>query len=294
MAVIYFFGVRSALLLAGTAVLGIAGMYLGVYLLTLRIPEATLPAALALSSVAGGLGLWVSRKDLVLAKGVLIFFGAVFFSWLLRYVVQVPERPGEDAVSVLLQSVLDMQAGYPPSDARRSLAYPLLLMMSPVGTILVTITALILVSVFVVSFWVFLEESRGDSSLARWVPPIVAGLVVVTVPIVWIALAYSNSHTLMALCVTSALAVVLEAIRRGSFGTAQGFLLALSALVGSLTRLEGAVLILIILLPVLINIQRFPKRDQMLILGVSLVPGLTLGSGYLSRISPLCQLAVSS
>lgn len=272
----HLFGVKNPLLLSGLGILGSSVVSLVGFPISLVLGTSPFWIVLLLSAavlVAALVKAWRSRD---LWWGLWVFSLLVIFAWLLRFVVQVRERSGEDAISVMLQAVFEIQQGDPPSDLRRSYAYPLLIALGPEGTILASVTPLVTVSVLVVAISFAIELLPGERNGVRFWSISLGSALVVSAPILWIALAYTNSHVLMALAIAAGTGGVLVSIQTLSLNRPTVALLALSSLVGSATRFEGAFMMLVVLAPLLLGTFDYLAAKRALVLALSSAPALGL------------------
>jgi Cation transport ATPase len=91
-------------------------------------------------------------------------------------------------------------------------------------------------------------------------------LVVMSAPIFWVALGYTNSHVLAALAIAMATYCVLGSIKALTFDGRHVGLLSVSAIVLATARFEGAVLFLVIISPLMLSLAGYlqPYRYRVL------------------------------
>lgn len=286
-ALFFFFGVRNPLVLAGSAILGTSAVSLVGFPVALLFSASPFWIVLMLTAVMALTVIVVGRASQQLWQGLGLFAVLVALAWFLRFVVQVRERSGEDAISVLLQAVLEVQQGQPPSDLRRSYAYPLLIALAPEGTILASVTPLVTLSVLAVTVGFAIEILPRSRKGARFWAIFLGVALVASAPIVWIALVYTNSHVLMALAIAIATGGVLVSVQTLSLTRSTVALLAIAGVVGSTTRFEGAFMMLVVLAPLLLATFDYLASKRAVVLALSVVPTLGLTQWILLSQSPL-------
>jgi hypothetical protein len=286
-ALFFFFGVRNPLVLAGSAILGTSAVSLVGFPFALLFGASPFWIVLMLSAVMALAVIVVGRVSPQLWQGLGLFAVLVALAWFLRFVVQVRERSGEDAISVLLQAVLDIQQGQPPSDLRRSYSYPLLIALAPEGTILASVTPLVTLSVLAVTVGFAIELLPRNRNGARFWAIFLGVALVASAPIVWIALVYTNSHLLMALAIAIATGGVLVSTQSLSLPRSTVALHAIAGVVGSTTRFEGAFMMLVVLAPLLLGTVDYLASKRALVLALSFAPTLGLTQWILLSQTPL-------
>lgn len=275
--VFVLFGERRLGIIAGGALIG------GVSILLLVFPVSFLtginplfPGLFGAASLSGA-ALFRRENRPIFIRALALYFFLVVSAWILRFVVQVRERPGEDAISVMLQAVLELQQGSGPSDIRRSFAYPLLIATAPEGTILASATPLLLISVVVLAITTGRSLLPTSPSFPAQTSVMIGTVIVVSAPIFWVALAYTNAHVLVALAIAVAAHAVLQTTKTLALSRSDVGLLALSAFVVSTSRFEGGLLFLLTLTPILLGTGGYLRSSRVIISSVSLIPALGLG-----------------
>lgn len=255
-------GMRRPLLVAGSAPIAFTAIALAVFPIAVIFSYAPLVPVVVLSLVLGLLALLRKRTRYFFLPAFLVASGISVLGWMLRWLVVIPERVGEDAILVMLQSVLDIQGGDLPNDPRRGLAYPLIIGLSDSGSILSSLTPVISVSIvaLIIHFGRELLGPTEPKYKALILSTSVA--VLISTPIFWVAMAYTNSHTLLGLSITAVAGSVLTSLGRTSMTREAHALLIFGLFVSATVRFEGALLSLVAILPALLSPSSFTMTNS--------------------------------
>jgi hypothetical protein len=178
-----------------------------------------------------------------------------------KYLLDIGERHHSDTSNVLALAVVAMQGEIsdlsPLSDSfKRGISYPLMLSLGPEGRILGGFTPLIFLSLIGSALWISWRLLSGSvSRRVFFVSAAVIGVFSVSVPIFRVAMFYLNGHTLMAYGLVLLVGGVVVAARDESFGPTSAALVLLGGSLGMTSRIEGVVLVGIVLL--LLTSQRW-------------------------------------
>lgn len=170
-----------------------------------------------------------------------------------KYLFDIGERHHSDSANVLSLAIVAIQGDMADLDPisgnfKRGIAYPLMLALGPEGRILGSFTPLLYLSVLLVTGWLawrLVGEKAGWKIFALISSAI--AIYSLTVPMFRAAMFYLNGHTLMGLAIALLLAGIMVAREQHRFSELAMALVVLGGIVGATARIEGIVLVLVLL-----------------------------------------------
>ena len=198
-----------------------------------------------------------------------------------KYGVGVGEMQHTDSANQFAVSLLVIQSDTPDLSALASspklgIAFPLMLALGPGGRIFSAFPFLVFLATASLVLWLSLRVTKPMSRASVYWSLGIIAIFSLTVPMVRIAAFYVNSHTLMGLGVALLTTGVFLAVRSTSARPEHGWLIAVGALLAVTTRIEGIILVAVILLIFASQIQ--PSTKSRLVLGI----GALIAGGGLS------------
>jgi len=266
-------GLRSALLLipfalAASVVIRVTSA-LAVWSLSINNLSLEIWAAMSGAIAVGAATRWWRLWRLALtALG--IWGVAGFASIAAKYVFGVGEMQHIDSAGQIATALLVIQSDTDDLNAlatspKSGIAFPLMLALGPGGRIFSAFPFLVFLATASLVLWLSLRVTRPISRASVYWSLGIIAIFSLTVPMVRIAAFYVNSHTLMGLGVTILTTGAFLAVRSTSARHEHGWLIAVGALLAVTTRIEGIILVAVILLFFASQIQ--PSINSRLVLG---------------------------
>ena len=167
------------------------------------------------------------------------------------------------SMSQMMQSGLDMEILNGRVSIKRGFAFPLMLALGQPGEYLSALPAVLFIALVLAVIWGARELFPNSSKLGL----IIAGLVILSAPIVIRSALYLNGHVLMALAVTVAVVMVLVSVRKAQLDNQQLITLMVALSVIATTRAEGIAIAAVIALPLIAT--RWISRAQLMLITTS-------------------------
>lgn len=277
-------GVRRPGLLANAAVIGFVVVATLSFLVSLLLQISPVVVSMGLAAITGLFSSARSHFRTNFFSAMTIYVPLALSAWGWKWLIGIPERVGEDAISVMLQSVLEMQTGQPPSDPRRGFAYPLVIAFSDQGTILsssTTLVSLSLLGLIAIYAWDLLKthDMRHRALIVG-----VALIAFASTPIFLVSMSYTNSHMLMAIAITAIAGTLTSSLRKLKIEYEEFGLLLISILVGTLTRYEGALLVSILLVGLYLQPALFNSTGwRLFVISSAPITGFSIWNALIPR-----------
>ena len=176
------------------------------------------------------------------------WLGIVAISAIAKYGLQIGEMHHTDSANQFALAIIAIQSDTDDLSAvaaspKLGIAFPLMLALGPGGRILSLFPAVVFLSSLALVAWLVGQLSTDATKKATMTAAVAVGLFSVSVPMFRIAMFYVNSHTLMGLAIASMAAGLVLVRQNPSVSKEAMWLLAIGALVGSTTRIEGILLV---------------------------------------------------
>ena len=306
--------------LAILALMGVSGISVGL-LVGFRHPLLLTPFALLVSvsvRVITALGLWTFGLNSLLLEvwvgvsvalvllnlitwrkhsrsglqAIGIWFGIVALSAAAKYGLQIGEMHHTDSANQFALAIVAIQSDANDLSAvaaspKLGIAFPLMLALGPGDRVLSLFPFVVFLSSLALVTWLVMQLTTHNPRRAVITAGVSMGLFSLSVPMFRIAAFYVNSHTLMGLAI-AAIAAGLVMVRHSSVSKEAIWLLAVGALVGSTTRIEGILLVglFILLLTSQVASERYARLTPA---AIALVAGLGLSWWMAATHSPVAS-----
>jgi hypothetical protein len=228
-----------------------------------------------LSSAIQATGLWL----------IVIALSAVA-----KYGIRIGEMQHTDSANQFALAIIAIQSDTNDLSAvaaspKLGIAFPLMLALGPGGRILSLFPIVVMLSTLALVAWLVRELTENLPRRATTVAAISLGVFSLSVPMFRIATFYVNSHTLMGLAIATMVAG-LVLIRRKGVSAQATWLLCVGALVGATTRIEG-ILLVGLLIALLASLNTGERSQRRAVTIVSMVAGLSLSWWMAATGSPV-------
>jgi hypothetical protein len=207
-------------------------------------------AASLLIALAGGLGWWQQRKLAFSTLGV--WAGFVIAALTAKYVLGIGEMQHTDSAAQFAVSILVIQSdthdlSVLADSPKLGIAFPLMLALGPGGRIFSLFPFLVFLSTLALVAWLSLRITERLQRKMLYLAWAIVGLFSLTIPMFRISAFYVNSHTLMGLGIALLAAGIFLTLQSRSPNTTHIALIVVGALIGSTARIEGIILVGVLL-----------------------------------------------
>ena len=248
----WFLGFRNAVLLAtvgfALSILMRTSIFLIFHFFDIAISSRLAWGAASL--VAFLLAALFARRHQIFWMALLLAAGLGVIAFLTKYLLNIGERFHEDSVQIIGNSILVFSSDGMSSEIKRGLAYPLMLALGQEDHIFSSFTPLVFLNLLILSIWTGMRITR------RIVEPRVYLLIAMflvavsaTSPMVRTLVFYINSHTMVALGAALVISGLILSVHSVRLEPQTFAVIATGSILASWARYEGAIVILLALLP---------------------------------------------
>lgn len=230
-------------------------------------------------ALAGGLIWWRERRLAFSTLAVWTNFVAAALA--AKYVVGIGEMQHTDSAAQFAVSLLVIQSDTDDltvlaSSPKLGIAFPLMLALGPGGRIFSLFPFLIFLATLALVAWLTLHITERIPRRWLYTSWVVVGLFSITIPMFRISAFYVNSHTLMGLGIALLATGIFLTLESGSPHTTHIALIVVGAMMGSTTRIEGIILVGVLL--AILASQITPSRGSR----IAVALGALVAGGALS------------
>jgi hypothetical protein len=203
-------------------------------------------AASLLMALAGGLSWWRQRKLAFSTLG--LWAGFVIVALTAKYVLGIGEMQHTDSAAQFAVSLLVIQSDTDDlsvlaDSPKLGIAFPLMLALGPGGRIFSLFPFLVFLSTLSLIAWLTFRITRNLPRKMLYTAWVVVGLFSLTIPMFRISAFYVNSHTLMGLGIALLATGIFLTLESENPNTTPIALISMGALIGSTARIEGIILV---------------------------------------------------
>lgn len=236
------------------------------------------------------------REWRVGAQAMAVFGGLSIVALATKYLFDIGERHHSDSADAVALAIVQIQSENSDltelaNSPKRGITYPLMLALGPEGRILGGFTPLVFLMSILLAAWLVWNLLGSQSARTAFTVSVTAiAAYSLTVPMWRASMTYLNGHTLMGLAMLMLLASLLLLERDGGFGCLPATLTALGGIIGATVRVEGIVLVLLLVAAIASRARFSSDNDRIRFAGALVAVGLSFAWWLGSLDSPVLDL----